>query len=229
MNDFKRTKIAKTEWTAVHTDENTRLLANAAGVIVGTADGIMKGKTRDGWKVADLNERTLGEVRSLTDAVSLLIHPAPQVTADVPEDGTEEVPNIETDLPDAEPAAEETPAEEPAEAEEHDHEAVAAQIAAEVTNGKGTPIRVAAGLLGALADLAGDESLTEEEAALYARLEAADVRADGSVRIPMSVDEMNTLSAWASDYEDDGGNPSGNRSAARALVKWIGKQVKAAA
>lgn len=105
-----------------------------------------------------------------------------------------------------------------------DHEAVAADMAAELESGKGESIRVAKGILAAIALLDYAELPDAEGAtALVERLDAAEVKTDGSVRIDMVLAEREVLADIAEAILDAEGSDGATKTAARALVKWLAK------
>lgn len=119
-------------------------------------------------------------------------------------------------------------ADEPVESPDHNHEEVAAAMAAEVESKGGTPIRVAAPILPVIAAVVTDEA-PEDEVALAARIAAADVRKDGSVKIAMTKDERNTLLGLAESFVASDEVKGSAKSASRALVKWLQREDIAAA
>jgi hypothetical protein len=125
-----------------------------------------------------------------------------------------------------EPVTDEQPETEP-ETDEAKMAAVAAEMQAQVEAENGRePIRVAAGLLAIIGDM---EEFEESEQALVTRLQAAEVRKDGSVRIEMNPDERDILRGLAEVIYDDGETEGKDRSAARALLKWLDRKDPAVA
>jgi hypothetical protein len=126
---------------------------------------------------------------------------------------------------DAEAPVDEAPEADQAEApaDEHNHEEVAATMAAEVESAKGTTIRVAAPIVAVLTT----KDATDEVKALVKRIKKADTLKDDSVRIPMTKDEREVLLGIAEDLVENGEGSA--KSAARALVKWLNRPEVASA
>lgn len=113
----------------------------------------------------------------------------------------------------------------PAPAEDdHDHEEVAANMAAELAAEDGVSIRIPRQILAAMATM----DLDEAGQALAKRADQAEVKTDGSVRFNMTADERDALVAIAEAILDDESATGAAKVAAKAKIKWVVKVNSAA-